>query len=191
MVLGKIMDDYARVAKQSFLGSEVVLPPPPFFRDAVEMTCEKKSIEYKDKKILVEIPKAVIEESRIWASNINPKRARYLLFTEKISDNIKMDGYTRISKGHDYMSYDVEEVRKLVKAGRVPVLMLQTCIGPIRISPRDVMTWWITDHVLGFPLNHSLLSVDKGNIEFEVFNLRECFFCEKKSEPLKNLKLKW
>jgi hypothetical protein len=51
------------------------------------------------------------------------------------------------------------------------------------------MTWWINDHALGFPLNHALLSVDKGKVEFKVFNLRECFFCEKKSEPLKSLEL--
>jgi len=213
------MDDSARVAKESILGSEVVPLPPLFFLDVLKMThkegnqvkracsscdgrecqtsnetCSEPSenVNYEgSRKTLVEIPKTLIEEMTIWASDPNPKRACYVLFAEKLAERVKVDGYTRISQSYDPTSYDVNEVIKLVKAGRLPVLLLQLRTGQTRPAPRDIMTWWINDNALGFPLNHALLSVNRGDIEFEVFNLRECFFCEKKSEPLRNLKLEW
>jgi len=157
--------------------------------------CPASTSEIRDypvvKKALVEIPEKLIEEMKIWGAKPNPKQACYLLFAEKPSDGMTVDGYTRISQSYDSLSYDVNEVIKLIKAGRFPVLLLEFRVGQTRPSPRDIMTWWINDHALGFPLNHGLLSLDKENVEFNVFNLKECFFCEKKSEPLKNLKLRW
>jgi hypothetical protein len=142
-----------------------------------------------NKNALIETPRKLVEEIKILATGSNPRTACYLLFAEKPSGVIRVDGYTRISRNYNYTSYDVNEVLKLVKAGRIPVLMIQVRTGKVRPTAKDIMTWWINDHALGFPLNHALLSVDKGKVEFKVFNLRECFFCEKKSEPLKSLEL--
>jgi hypothetical protein len=142
-------------------------------------------------KILVEIPKTLIEEIKVWSSSPYPKVTWYLLFAEKTSGLVKVDGYTRISQSHDYASYDVDEVVRLVKTGRIPVLLLQACTRQTLPTAREIMTWWVNDHALGFPLNHAILAVEGERIELKVFSMKECFFCERKSEPIKNIELRW
>jgi hypothetical protein len=159
--------------------------------------CECQTFEEKNpengnceaRKILIEIPQKLVEEIKILASG--SKALYYFLFAEKLSEKIKVDGYTRILHTYDYTSYDVDEVVKLAKAGRHPILMLCVRKGRTRPTPREIMTWWINNHMLGFPLNHALLSIEKGKVEFRVYNLRECFHCDKKIEPLKNLELRF
>ena len=157
-------------------------------------TCQEKNSENgncESRKILIEIPEKLIEEIKILASGSNPKPLYYFLFAEKLSEDIKVDGYTRILHTYDYTSYDVDEVVKLARAGYHPILMLCVRKGRTRPTPREVMTWWINDHILGFPLNHAVLSIEKGKMDFKVYNLRECFHCDKKIEPLKNLELRF
>jgi len=133
-----------------------------------------------EKKALVEIPAKLLEEMRILG-----RHTCYVLYAEKPSDTMRVDGYTRISQS-SYLCYEVDEIKRLTMAGRIPVLVLQRT-DQTRPTMKQVFTWWVTDNVLGYPVTHGLLSMAKGNVELKLFNLKECFFCAKKSKPIKNL----
>jgi len=201
------MADFAPAARGNFLGSESAEGQAriPFFL-VMNMAWDEENLanyhnrkrfnsllmntddsivtpiveKYDENRILIEIPEKLVEEMKILG-----RHSCYLLYAEKPSSVMRIDGYTRLSLD-EHLCYDVDEVKRLARAGRIPVMFLQRA-DQTKPSMKQVFTWWVTDNVLGYPVTHGLLSVDKGRVEFKFFNLKECFFCEKKSKPLKDL----